>query len=252
MEEEYYKLLSDTLLGYDRTTPAKIIRLRNNQIFVFGTNKHGSQKYGAAGLAAKSFGAKVGVVDGPTGMCYALPTLGFSIEELAKAVHRFEEYVRANLGYTYLVTPIGCGHAGFDVNKVAAMFKGLLGLRNVMLPEPFLKVYRKECRNYYSSLSLLEEKSQESNRNDEIEEVLQYFDQDVHDVVRYLIAHNIPFNREGGFTLQDSNGCVLAEAELGLEEEKIVFLPFSDQCEKVFRNYGYSIFTQEEYLKKEE
>ena len=250
MEEAYYKLLSDTLLGYDRCTPAKIIRLRNNQIFVFGTNKYGSQKHGAAGLAAKSFGAKVGVVDGPTGMCYALPTLGFSIEELAKAVQRFEVYVRANLGYTYLVTPIGCGHAGFDVNKVAAMFKGLLGLRNVMLPEAFLKVYRKECREYFSTLSS-KEKSHISKEKDEIEETLQYFDEKVHDVVRYLIANNIPFNREGGFTLQDANGSVLAEAELGLEDEKIVFLPFNSQCEMVFKYYGYSICTTEEFLKKD-
>ena len=251
MEEAYYKLLNDILRGYDRCTPTRIVSLRNNQIFVFGTNKHGSQKHGAAGMAAKYFGAKVGVTNGPTGMCYALPTLGFSIEELANAVYRFEKYVRANLGYTYLVTPVGCGHAGFDVNKVAAMFKGLLGLRNVMLPEPFLKVYRKECKDYYSNLSLSEDKPKAIEENNEIEEVLQYFNEGVHDVVRYLIANNIPFNREGGFTLQDSNECVLAEAELGLEEEKIVFLPFSSQCEKVFINNGYSICTQEEYLNKD-
>lgn len=249
MEEAYYKLLNDILLGYDRTTPAKISHLRNNQIFVFGTNKYGSQKHGAAGLAAKCFGAKVGVVDGPTGMCYALPTLGFSIEELAIAVQRFEEYVRANLGYTYLVTPIGCGHAGFDVNKVAAMFKGLLGLRNVMLPEAFLKVYRKECREFFSTISSKEE-FHTNIEKDEIEETLQYFDERVHKVVRYLIDNNIPFNREGGFSLQDSNGCVIAEAELGLEEEKIVFLPFDTQCEMVFVNNGYSICTPEEYLKR--
>ena len=63
MEDSYYKLLNDVLLGYKRNTPAKITTLRNNQIFVFGTDTNGSQKHGAAGLAAKCFGAKVGAVD---------------------------------------------------------------------------------------------------------------------------------------------------------------------------------------------
>jgi hypothetical protein len=101
-------------------------------------------------LAAKRFGAQVGVVDGPTGMSYALPSMGFTEQDLAHAVERFEQYVRANMKYTYLVTAVGCGHAGFDVEKVANMFKGLLGLNNVMLPKPFLKVYRSECYRYFN------------------------------------------------------------------------------------------------------
>ncbi len=125
MEEAYCKLLNDILRGYDRCTPTKIVTLRNNQLFVFGTDCKGSQKHGAAGLAAKSFGAKVGVVDGPTGMCYALPTMGFTEQDLTNAVERFEQYVRTNMKYTYLVTAVGCGHARFDVTKVANMFKGL-------------------------------------------------------------------------------------------------------------------------------
>lgn len=52
MEAAYYNLLYDVLKGYDHCTPSKIVSLRNNQIFVFGTNKYGSQKHGAAGLAA--------------------------------------------------------------------------------------------------------------------------------------------------------------------------------------------------------
>ena len=44
MKTAYYNLLHDVLRGYDRCTPSKIVSLRNNQIFVFGTNKYGSQK----------------------------------------------------------------------------------------------------------------------------------------------------------------------------------------------------------------
>ena len=43
MKTAYYNLLYDVLRGYDRCTPSKIVSLRNNQIFVFGTNKYGSR-----------------------------------------------------------------------------------------------------------------------------------------------------------------------------------------------------------------
>lgn len=259
MEEAYYKLMNDIVRGYDRCTPDKIVSLRPNQIFVFGTNKLGSQKSGAAGLAAKSFGAKVGVIDGPTGNCYALPTMGFSVDELAKAVVRFEQYVRANLNNTYLVTAVGCGHAGFDVTQVANMFKGLLGLRNVMLPEAFIKVYRKECNDFFSKTqvkapvvekTVKEEKEPKEIKNDKYDEILSFFDESVHDVVRYLIANNIPFNHEGGFSLQDERGRVIAEAELGIENEKVVFSPFNSQSVACFKNNGYTVCSPQEYLSK--
>lgn len=248
MEEAYYKLLNDVLRGYDRCTPTRIVKLRNNQIFVFGTNKFGSQKHGAAGLAAQSFGAKVGVVDGPTGMCYALPTLGFTEKELADAVKRFEQYVRSHLSYTFLVTAVGCGHAGFDVSRVANMFKGLLGLRNVMLPDLFLKVYRKECNDYLSLVKLEDKSDSQSVFKDETENILQYFDDSVHDVVKFLIANKIPFNQEGGFSLQDDNGIVIAEAELCIEDEKIVFFPYDKGSESTFINAGYKVMTPSEFL----
>lgn len=250
MKESYYKLLNDIVLGYNRCTPTKVFSLRNNQIFVFGTNRFGSQKYGAAGLAAKSFGAKVGVTEGPTGMCYALPTLGFSEKELVEAVNRFEQYVRANLNYTFLVTPVGCGHAGFDVNIVANMFKGLLGLRNVMLPEDFLRVYRKECNDFFSANSPVEVETSIDNKIDETEKILQFFDESVHDVVKYLLVNSIPFNKDGGFSLQDEKGIIIAEAELGIEVDKVVIAPFDSQSAKAFEAAGYDIMSAIDYLNK--
>lgn len=133
--------------SYDRCTPNYIFSLRPNQVFVFGTDRQGSQKYGAAGLAAKKFGAQVGVIEGPTGNCYALPTKGFCLSDLDKAVTRFCDYVKAHNHLTFLVTPVGCGHAGFDVNQVANMFRNLIDQRNVMLPEAFIKEYRAECND---------------------------------------------------------------------------------------------------------
>lgn len=246
VEEAYYKLLNDVLRGYNRSTPSKILRLRTNQIFVFGTDRNGTQKYGAAGVAAKNFGAKPGVVDGMTGMCYALPTMGFSEEELSHAVIRFEQFVRTNMQFTYLVTPVGCGHAGFDVATVANMFKGLLGLVNVMLPETFLKVYRTECHQFISSQKETDILVQDTS--DDIGNILVYYDERVHDIIRYLFENSIPFNQDGGFSITDVDGRVIAEAELGIETEKIVFLPFNSQSENAFKNNGYTICDPIEYV----
>lgn len=249
LEEAYYQLLSDTLAGYNRTTPVKVKSLRNNQIFVFGTDCNGSQRSGAAGMASRLFGAQVGVVDGPTGNCYALPTMGFSIEDLSHAVARFEKYVRENMRYTYLVTPVGCGHAGFEVMQVANMFKGLIGLQNVMLPELFIKQYREECHNYFIQQT---ETEYNSGSTDEQDGILIYFDENLHSVVRYLLNNNIPFDHEGGFTLFDEAGNIIAEAELGIESEKIVFSPFNSQSEIAFKSNGYTICSVEEYLNSKE
>ena len=90
MTEAYYKLLYDILRSYNRSTPSKVIRLRHGQVFVFGTDAKGSQRHGAAGLAAKNFGAQVGVKNGLTGDSYALPTMGCTLDELGAAIIQFE------------------------------------------------------------------------------------------------------------------------------------------------------------------
>lgn len=246
-EEETYcsDAFTELLSKYNRLTPNHIYNLRPNQIFVFGTDRRGSQKYGAAGLAAKRFGAKVGVVEGRTGMCYALPTMGYTEQDLVCAVKRFEEYVRSNTGFTYLVTAVGCGHAGFDVVKVANMFKGLIALNNVMLPESFLEVFRNES-NEACNQKQRQETNQKEMRIDS--KVFDKYVASVHPIVRYLLEKNIPFNKDGGFTLLDEDGNVLAEAELGIESEKTVFSPFNSQSAMAFINNGFTVTTVEEYL----
>jgi hypothetical protein len=135
------KPVAEILKGYDRFTPNHIFALRPNQIFVFGTDKKGSQKYGASGLAAKKFGAQIGVVEGKTGDSYALPTKGFSISDLSNAVSRFKDFVDANKQFSYLVTPVGCGHAGFNASEVAKLFEPFISYENVMLPHLFVDEY---------------------------------------------------------------------------------------------------------------
>ena len=56
------------------------------------------------------------------------------------------------------------------------------------------------------------------------------------------------YNESGAFSLKDEKGNVIAEAELGVESEKIVFTPYNIQSANSFKNFGYTIFTPEEYI----
>ena len=133
------KLLFETLISYSRFTPNHISNLKPHQIFVFGTDTHGSQRFGAAGMACNKFGAQVGVVEGPTGACYALPTKSFKFVHFKEAVKRFKDYVINNKQYVFLITPVGCGHANFNVDEVACLFRDFVFYENVMLPKIFIE-----------------------------------------------------------------------------------------------------------------
>lgn len=228
--------VSDILESYDRRTPNHIFNLRPNQVFVFGTDTHGSQKYGAAGIAAKRFGAQVGVIDGPTGNCYALPTRGFSIMDLSQAVSRLILYVENNPSQTFLITPVGCGHAGFDVSKVASLFKPLLPKENVMLPELFLNVYKSEIL------------SGNTDKSDEVNTIKNIIPDRLQKIVSYFDSHNLHYDLINGFELFDEHGVVIAKSDLGIEDEKVVFFPYNIQSEITFKNNGYTIVTPDEYL----
>ena len=242
MTEAYYKLLYDVLRAYNRCTPSKVLRLRNEQVFVFGTDAKGSQRYGAAGLAAKKFGAQIGVKNGRTGNSYALPTMDCTLEELGAAILQFELYARENKGLTFLVTPIGCGHAGFKVEDIAPYFRGCVALGNVMLPEEFLSFFRKEC---IEKLHIKEKRSESKSQE---ADYYQLYDESVHPILKYLEAYSIPFSKDGGFSLVDENDNVIAEAELCIESEKIVFYPFNSQSELALKNAGYTTMDADSYL----
>lgn len=241
--------IKDNTETYDRFTPHHIFNLRPNQVFVFGTDRNGSQRYGAAGLAARKFGAQVGVIDGPTGNCYALPTKGFNLADLQKAVERFIDYVKANNQLTFLVTPVGCGHAGFDAKQVANLFKDLVGVKNVMLPDVFIKEYHTEPNNERCQTNGVKgENELLGKRVDSANDNTLIYDKRLNNVIRYLIANNINFNSGERFVIKDELGSIIAEAELCIESEKAVFFPFNIQSERTFKNYGFTIWTPTEYL----
>lgn len=120
-----------------RTTPQQIDKLESNEVFVFGSDINGLHSGGSALKALKDFGALMGIGEGMQGKSYAIPTTGCSKREMAEAVERFIVYASQHPTLHFLVTAIGCGHAGYEPREMAALFIEALPLDNVSLPAVF-------------------------------------------------------------------------------------------------------------------
>lgn len=111
-----------------------ITLLKPNQIFVYGSNLEGKHAAGAAKQAHEQFGAEWGLGVGLSGQSYAIPTMhGF--HTLKAYVNQFLEFAQTKPELEFLVTPIGCGIAGFKPEEIAPLFRDAPD--NVVLPKEF-------------------------------------------------------------------------------------------------------------------
>ena len=92
-----------------RYTPDRISELRENEIFVFGSNLAGAHGGGAARLAYERFGAIFGKGVGLQGQSYAIPTMQGGVATIIPYVSEFICFARQHRELTFLVTRIGCG-----------------------------------------------------------------------------------------------------------------------------------------------
>ncbi len=129
------------MMKYDREfTPDMISELKENEIFVFGSNLGGFHGGGAARAALNHFGAIWGQGVGLQGRSYAIPTMHGGVEVIKPYVDEFIDFARQHQEYRFLVTRIGCGIAGFTVAEMAPLFSEAIDLPNVILPEDFVQV----------------------------------------------------------------------------------------------------------------
>lgn len=75
--------------------------------------------------------------EGPQGRSYAIPTMQGGVETIAPYVERFIRYARRHPEQTFLVTPIGCGIAGFSPREIAPLFREAVDVENIHLPNDF-------------------------------------------------------------------------------------------------------------------
>lgn len=116
-------------------TPGKRIEhLMPNEVFVFGSDKHGNHDGGAARQALEKFGAVWGEGHGHHGQSYAIDTMS-GFPTLAAEVETFLDYARQHPQLRFLVTPLGTGIAGYPVDQIAPLFADKP--ENVILPPEF-------------------------------------------------------------------------------------------------------------------
>jgi len=121
-------------------TPEFITVLKPNEIFVFGSNLQGMHGGGAARMAYEQFGAVMGQGVGLQGQSYAIPTMQGGVETIEPYVDEFIAFAKSHPEYTFLVTPIGCGIAGFMAEEIAPLFYHAMDVENIILPEDFAEI----------------------------------------------------------------------------------------------------------------
>lgn len=116
-------------------TPEFITHLKENEVFVFGSNLAGMHGGGAARLAFERFGAKMGQGVGLQGQSYAIPTMQGGVDTIKPYVDEFIQFAQQHPEKTFLVTRIGCGIAGFSDEEIAPLFEDAHLVANIVLPK---------------------------------------------------------------------------------------------------------------------
>jgi len=123
-----------------RVTPELIKEVAEDEVFVFGSNLEGRHAGGAARAAYDHFGAIWGQGVGIQGQSYAIPTMHGGVDEIKPYVDDFIAYAKAHPEKKFLVTPIGCGIAGFTPEEIAPLFADAKDVENVWLPKSFIQI----------------------------------------------------------------------------------------------------------------
>ncbi|HOG37089.1 MAG TPA: hypothetical protein PK984_07105 [Paludibacteraceae bacterium] len=127
--------------NYNRAfTPDKISELKNNEIFVFGSNLQGAHGGGAARVALNNFGAVWGQGVGLQGQSYAISTMQGGVETIKPYVDEFIDFAHQHTELQFYVTRIGCGIAGFRDKDIAPLFTKAIELPNIILPKSFVEI----------------------------------------------------------------------------------------------------------------
>ena len=121
-------------------TPERISELKENEIFVFGSNLGGFHAGGAARAAHMRFGAIWGQGVGLQGRSYAIPTMHGGVDVIQPYVDEFISFAQSHPDLKFLVTRIGCGIAGFTAADIALLFANAIDQENIILPEDFVRL----------------------------------------------------------------------------------------------------------------
>ena len=120
-----------------------ISQLASNEVFVFGSNLAGMHGGGAARVARERFGAVMGQGVGLQGQSYAIPTMQGGVETIQPYVDEFVRFAAEHPDMKFLVTPIGCGIAGFTAQEMGPLFAAAVEVDTIILPREFVQAIEK-------------------------------------------------------------------------------------------------------------
>jgi hypothetical protein len=122
-------------------TPQKIVKLKSNEIFVFGSNLEGKHTVGEQ-IKAINWGAIPGQGVGLHGQTYAIPALVGHIIKVQPYIDDFINFAKRKSALNFYVTRIGCGVEGFTDYEIAPMFIKVKteSIENIFLPLSFWEV----------------------------------------------------------------------------------------------------------------
>lgn len=101
--------------------------MKNNQVLVFGSNLAGRHGKGAALYALKNYGAVYGQGVGRQGNSYAIPTKDenlrtLPLDAIQTYIDTFIQYAANHPELEFLLTPVGCGLAGYTKKQMKPKF----------------------------------------------------------------------------------------------------------------------------------
>jgi hypothetical protein len=160
-----------------KETPENISKLKDNEVFVFGSNASGFHGAGAAGLACRGesrntwrydkwflkaknstkgsverigkwaiYGEAHGFQKGKEGKSYAIETIkragskrSTSLEFIYEQLEVLMDFARENPQYEFLITKIGSSLAGYTLEEIKSCFQKLKEIpSNVSLPKEYI------------------------------------------------------------------------------------------------------------------
>ena len=114
-------------------------------ILVFGSNTEGRHGKGVAKIAKDEWGAEYGNSKGLQGSSYAIITKdlskglrSISLEEIDKQIEEFWRFTLTKQNWVFIVSPIGCGLGGYEINEIKPLLQKYNWLENIYFHSRFL------------------------------------------------------------------------------------------------------------------
>ena len=244
-------------------TPDAIDSLKSDEVFVFGSNLHGCHGGGAARAAMKKFGAIWGQGVGLQGQSYAIPTMQGGVETIKPYVDQFIDFAKEHTELFFYVTRIGCGIAGFKDSDIAPLFKDAMDVRNICLPESFIKenndtvspaVPQELLTMMYGQVRTLVDLLKELNKQEPIKD-----SDDARDRLIEITERNVRYGDEFAFMAMRTVWCIMSRYEqegskVDIEQLEKDMLSFHDGNQYLKENgieqifYNYSVRKMIKYI----